>query len=370
MASARTTRNGCCAATTPPRPTRPPPPRPAGRTRARRAEPCAVAIAAAIATLLPAAAVAQPPDASNGSSASTSRVLEVRLGLAAGVGKVLSEPRVRRLLEIELGDDGVLGPGTAGPLGDHVAYVWVDSPSPTLLGVEVRVADRPVVRREIPIAGVGPDVAARLVAIAAGELVREKPRSKRPTPQPTPAPEEQELARRGRPALELAAEGSVAGVPRFGGAIAGPGLGASFRALGLSEGLFARWMEGAGRGGAARWLEIGVAVDYRHWLGARVRLVGGASAALASLRLADAVAVDGAAGDRDAWSARAGLRLGAEARVATSLWLGLVLEPGVVLRPVRFTDAGGAPQVAEGAWLGAALGLRFERPFSAGDPHP
>ncbi len=318
----------------------------------------------------PSAARAQPPETTAGSAATTSRVLEVRLGLSAGAAKVLSEPRVRRLLEIELGEDGVLAPGTAGPLGDHVAYVWIDSPTTTQLGAEVRVADRPVGRREIPIAGVGPDVAARLVAIAATDLLRDKPRARRPPSQPPQPPAERELARRLLPALSIEATGSTAALPGFGGGLGGPGLGLSFRALGASEGLFARWLQGSGHPGGLRWLEVGANVEYRHWLGPSFRLAGGALASLASVRLADATAVDGLAAARDTWSARAGASLGVEARVASSLWLGLALEPAVVLRAVRYADAGGAPRSAEGAWLGVALALHLDRPLSLPPPSP
>lgn len=293
--------------------------------------------------------------------ARTSRVLEIRLALSSDAARVLSEARLRRLLEIELGEDGVLAQGTAGPPGDHVAYVWVDRPGATRLGVEVRVADRPVARREIPIAGVGTDVATRLVALAAAETMREKPPARGPTTTPRLAAAELELATRTRPALSLSATGTAVALPSLSGGLGGPGVGLSFRALGASEGLFARWLQGADPLGKVRWLEMGVAAEYRHWLGPSWRVAGGGLASLASVRLFEAAAVDGTADAQDTWSARAGASLGVERRLASSLWLGLAFEPAVILRPVRYVRSAGAADSVEGMWLGLSLGLHFDR---------
>ena len=68
--------------------------------------------------------------------------------------------------------------------------------------------------------------------------------------------------------------------------------------------------------------------------------------------------------------ARAGGIVAVEARVAPSIWLGLELQPGAVLRPVQFSTRS-ADGVVQGAWLGAGLAVRFERvqpPARAGAP--
>src|SRR6185436_16046021 len=80
------------------------------------------------------------------------RALELRLSMSPSAAGFLSETRVRRLVEIEL-DEGVLAPGTGGPLGDYVAYVWIDRPNAAQIVIEARVGDRPVVRRGVPIGG-------------------------------------------------------------------------------------------------------------------------------------------------------------------------------------------------------------------------
>jgi hypothetical protein len=57
------------------------------------------------------------------------RTIEIRLALSDAAASTLGEPRMRRLIEIETDSFAVLAPGAVGPLGDHVAYVWVDQPT-------------------------------------------------------------------------------------------------------------------------------------------------------------------------------------------------------------------------------------------------
>jgi hypothetical protein len=111
------------------------------------------------------------------------------VGLSVPAAESLSEQSVRRLLELELGERAVLAPGTSGPLGEHVAYVWIDLPSPSKVIIEVRVGDKSVTRRELGIAGLAWDVAARIVAITTSEMVRAQMRPARvvrrpPSPRP------------------------------------------------------------------------------------------------------------------------------------------------------------------------------------------
>lgn len=272
---------------------------------------------------------------------------------------------MRRLLEIELEESAVLAPGVSGPLGDHVAYVWIDQPTPAQVVIEVKVGDRSIARREIRVAGLAGDVAARLVSIAASEMVQAqmqpiRPPPRRPLPPRRPTAEEIEIASRAQPALSLMPSASIALLPADATVLAGPALGVGFRSFGASEGLFARWLTGAGHAGLVRWLEVGVAADYRFWLHPSWRLALGADAGLSSVHLSEARVRSGAPGDQDTWSARAGARLGVETRLAASTWFTLSLEPSAILRPVRYEGA--AQQGAiEGLWLGLNLGLSFER---------
>lgn len=280
--------------------------------------------------------------------------------------RTLSEPRVRRLVEIETEDVAVLAPGSIGPLGDHVAYVWVDHPTKSKIVVEVRVGDRAVDRREIAVRGLAGDVAARLVAIAISELVRlgmtPKPA---PPPPPTgprpPTPDEIERASRTAPAVVLSPEAAFVGLPATRGVLGGAGLALGYRSYGVTASIFGRWLAGTTPRSDVRWLEIGLALDYRFWLGRSWRIGLGGSAALASLHVAEALTLANEPAGRQTLSARAGGLVAIEARVAPAMWISLTAEPGAILRPVRFVDASGAAATIAGAWLGASLSMRFEK---------
>lgn len=298
-------------------------------------------------------------------AASPARLVEVRLALSGPAVVRLSELRVRRLIEIELEESAVLAPGASGPLGDHVAYVWIDQPTTAQVVIEVKVSDRPIARREIRVAGLAGDVAARLVAIAASEMVRAQIQPIRVAPRRSPAPrrptaEEIELASRAQPALFLSPGASVAVLPADAAVLAGPSLSLGFRAFGASEALFARWLTGRGRAGFARFLEVGVAADYRFWLHPSWRLGLGGAAALSSVHLGDARIVGSALPEQDTWSARAGALVTVESRINAWTWFTVGLDPAVILRPVRYEAAQGQGAI-QGVYLGLTLGLQIER---------
>src|SRR4051794_15136549 len=110
------------------------PPRLLLRLPSRRPRPLLLRSAAAlVATLVASSALAADPApiaAPPPAVAPASRIVEVRVALSTEVLKKISEPRFRRLLEIELEGSAVLAPGAVGPLGDHVAYIWIDRPTP------------------------------------------------------------------------------------------------------------------------------------------------------------------------------------------------------------------------------------------------
>ncbi len=307
------------------------------------------------------------PDARPGA-----RALEIRLAISEAAARTLSEPRVRRLVEIETETFAMLAPQATGPLGDQVGYVWVDQPSPAKVIVETRVADRGVERREIAVRGLAGDVAARLVAIAVSEMLHAG-MAPRPLPLPPPpslprrSPEELERTARAAAALVVSPGAVLTALPAISGAIGGPSLALTFRRFGASESIFGRWLTGEASSSGLRWLEAGLAADYRIWLGHSWRLALGGSGAFSSVHLGDATAVEGQAGQQESWSVRAGGLLAVEARLARPMWLGLGAEPGLILRPVHFVGPGGSAGVIDGAWLGFGLTLHFET-VAAPDP--
>jgi hypothetical protein len=343
----------------------------AQRAGAAKAPAAAATPAAATTSAAAATSAATPAAATAPAAAAPARLVEVRLALSGPAAVRLSELRVRRLLEIELEESAVLAPGASGPLGDHVAYVWIDQPSSAQVVIEVKVGDRPIAHREIRVAGLAGDVAARLVAIAVSEMVRAQIQPIRVPPRRAPAPrrptaEELEIASRALPAVFLTPAASVAVLPADGAFVAGPALSLGFRAFGASESLFARWLTGAGRAGGTRWLEAGVAADYRLWLHPSWRLALGGAASLASLHLSDARIQGNAPGEQETWSARAGAVVGVESRINSWTWFSVALDPAVILRPVRYDGTAGEGAV-QGVWLGINVGLTLERVQRAGN---
>jgi hypothetical protein len=294
---------------------------------------------------------------------SNTRRIEVRLSMSRAAAEALGEARIRRLFELELDDLGTLAPGTGGPLGDLVAHVWLDVLSPPQVLIEVRFAERPVTRRFIAIEGLSADVSARLVAIAANELVRAQSRPIRPRKEVKPRPptaKEIDLANRRAPAIVWSVGPNFAVLPPASGFLWGPNVSLGLRTMGAGQHLFARWLTGTTDANSTRWFEVGLAADYRVWLGKSVRLALGADASFSFLRLGDVRAADGVMGLRDAWSGRAGGVLGIDVRAFRSGWLGFHIDPGVVLRPVPFEDAAGKRGAIEGFWLGFGATLQIE----------
>jgi hypothetical protein len=192
-------------------------------------------------------------------------------------------------------------------------------------------------------------------------VARKAPAPRRPTP------EEIERASRSHDALSFSGGAVTSFLPSSGGVLAGPSMSILLRRFGASERLYASWLAGPTSAGSLRWFEAGLGVDYRIWLSSSWRISLGAAASLSLLHLNDVRSLDGIAGEKDAWSARATGELGVEARLRGPLWLGLTLEPGAVLRPVPYENAAGESGALQGAWLGAALGLTLEW-LSPGQP--
>lgn len=319
-----------------------------------------------VAIAAPSIALAQtaPPAADTTSVAPPQRLVEVRLALSTAAQKQLSEPRLRRLLEIELGDTAVLAPAPTGPLGDHVAYAWVDLVGPSTAAIEVRVGTRGVEHREITDAELTGDVAVRVIAIAAAEMVRDQMKplrapKKPPAPKP-PAPEEIEAASRRVDAVSVDARATTAIVPSIGATMFGPSVDVGFRRFGIGAHLIAGFYTGPSSVGSSRWFEAGVAGSYRLWATPSLRFAGELSATGAAVRMSGA-RIFGELGDaQDTWSARAGGSIAIEWRVAEPMWLTLGVAPSVVLRPFDVT-LNGARTPFEGFFLGATLGVLFEQ---------
>lgn len=291
------------------------------------------------------------------------RLIEVRLALSKSAAGRLGESRIHRLLAFELDGRARVTAELAGPLTDTVAQVWIDLPSNEAALVEVRLAAHPAMRRTIIVAELVPDVAARLIAITAAEAIRDQARpvrARKPAPRKGPSAAELERASRERAAVGLGASLFGAALPAAEGVLVGPALALSFRSAGAGAHLFGRYLAGSAEPGRLRWLEAGLAADYRYWVSPSLRLAAGAIGSAAAVRLGSVTTVDGIAGATDTWSARAGGLVGVELNVAGPAWLGLSIEPSAILRPIPYA-VGHVAGSLEGAFLGANLTLAIER---------
>lgn len=287
----------------------------------------------------------------------------MRVALSATAAKQLAEPRLRRLLEIELGDTAVLAPAPTGPLGDHVAYVWVDLMGPSTVAIEVRVGARTVDRREIADAELTGDIAARVIAIATAEMVREQMKplrapKKAPAPKP-PSAEEIEAASQRADAVTIDARAAGVFVPSAGATLFGPSFDLGFRRFGIGAHLVAGFYTGPTSFGSARWFEAGVGASYRLWVTPSLRFAGEIAASAAAVRVAGGRVLGEVESRFDTWSARAGGSVAIEWRASDPVWLTLGAGPSAVLRPFDVI-AGGARSPFEGVLVGATLGVLFD----------
>jgi hypothetical protein len=289
----------------------------------------------------------------------------VRFAVSSAAQKQISEPRLRRLLEIELGDEAVLAPGATGPLGDHVAYVWVDLIEPSTVVIEVRTGVRAVDRREIADAELTGDIVVRVIAIAAADMVRAQMRPVRPPKKPhapkPPSPEEIEAASRLVDALVWTPRASAAFVPAAGATMFGPTLDLGFRRFGAGAHVTASLLTGPATFGSARWFEVGLGMSYRLWVAPSLRFAAELSAGAAAVRVSGASVVAEPAGALDTWTARAGGSLAVEWRAREPIWLTLGVGPSAVLRPFELEAPAGARGAFDGVFVGTALGIAIEQ---------
>jgi hypothetical protein len=217
--------------------------------------------------------------------------------------------RVIRLLDIELGERPPLSAWATGPLGGDVIWVWIDAPTPRVALVEVRRFDRPVSRRNLAIKDLDGDVAARLVALVASEMVRAQARaSLTPTaPKPAPGPRSPGAAEADSlAAIVLTAATRALWLPASSAPLLGGSeLGLAHRLGATSQQIYLAWLGAPASDPAARLIEVGTALDVQLSLGSpdwRLHLGGRVGAA--QLWLPAAADVDGLGADWG-WTARA-----------------------------------------------------------------
>ncbi|MBW2527311.1 MAG: hypothetical protein JRI23_24225 [Deltaproteobacteria bacterium] len=274
--------------------------------------------------------------------------------------------RVLRLLEIELDENTPLARGATGPLGGDLIRVWIDTPSAKVVHIEVRRTGRAVARRRLAVGRFEPDIAARVVAIAASEMVHAHARPPRSKPPEKTRPDlgaaQQEEAF--RTAFAASSSMHALWLPASDPDLAlGPELALTHRRGPTGQVLYARWLVNGYAEHRLRWFEVGAGADLRIVLPEPTwRIHLGARAGAVALGLPQAATIDGESSAPHAWSARAGALAGIEARLPDAGWLELSVEPGAVLRSLEATDHQGVSQSIGGFALGASLALHVEVP--------
>lgn len=282
----------------------------------------------------------------------------VRVAVSPAAAKRLLAKRVRRLIALEVRRTVRTEREPIGPLGEELIRVWIDVPNPRRAIIEVRRTGRTLARRAISIADFDGNVAARVVAIAAGEMVRVQARAVRRVPKTTPDASAHRDPDAGDGAFRTNAGFGVLIAPNSEPALMlGPELGIEHRRGITAQTLYARWLMGEGEAQRIRWLEIGAAFDVRLPLSEQWRLRLSAKAGGVSLWLPNAVLIDGLPSQGSEWSLRAGGLLGIETRLSQRDWLGLSVEPGATLRTLGVVDAARQSTEVGGFTLGIALNL-------------
>lgn len=282
----------------------------------------------------------------------------VRVAFSSDADERLGGVRVRRLLKIELEGTAKVEPVATGSLSGDLIRVWIHAPNARRAIIEVRRNGRPLARRTLAIASFPSDVAARVVAIEASEMVRVQARAlQKPAVIPSPpgarppGTEQSSLVLDGGLGAIFAPDSDPA-------AFLGPELALSHRFSFTAQRLFGRWYASLEEP-AVRWVEVGAAFELRFVLHERWRLATGLEASVVSLGFPDSTRVFGEPAD-DGLSIRVGGSVAIETRLSPSLWLALAAEPGALVRPVDYQLAPVEAGRLGGFLFGTALALGYE----------
>lgn len=293
--------------------------------------------------------------------------LEVRAAMSPRASEALGGRRVLRLLEIELDESTPLARRANGPLDEEIIRVWLDAPSDKVVLIEVQRTGRGVTRRKLSIGRFEPEIAARVVAIAASEMVHvhaRPPRREQPA-ESKPGPAATDHGDAFKTAFALTSGLNVQWMPASApDLVLGPEIALSHRRGPTGQELYARWLVNSYADQRLRWFEVGAGADLRIPLPEPTwRLHVGARAGGVALGLPQAELIDEAPTNPQSWSARAGALVGIEAALTGVGWLELAVEPGAILRSFEATDRAGQSQPIGGFTLNGSLALHVELPM-------
>jgi len=304
----------------------------------------------------------------NAAAAPAAPPADVVVEISPAAGEVLNDGVTRRLIHLELAETKVTpNPSRPNATGLTLFYRLVLTPKGELR-IELWELGEFYGARRVSTAHGDKKLLARHIALATAELAQRLSRahSQKAKQLERQARQEHE-ARRAR--LEqarrehwaLVSQGSAAWLPDQDAWLAGPRLGVQLNHpyRGRVE-WSAAWLAGAARGipevSGIEWLELRAAPQLRF---DAQNLALGAEFAAATVLFGGPVSVDAIPRERQTWSARAGLHLEYQPRLADQLRLHLAGEASYLLRNVPIQTVT-ADERLRGAWFGLSLGVVVE----------
>ena len=279
----------------------------------------------------------------------------VRVALSREADLRLFSLRVRRLLAIELYGIAEVDERPAGTLDAELIRVWIDVPVEGRGLIEVRRDRRPLARRALNLKNLPNDVAARIVAIEAAEMVRVQARTRpqRPAPKPNlPQPDDDAASD-----YAVEAAGVAQWLPLDDSAWAAGGeLAIEHRHSAVGQRLYGRWLLGeTGSLGPIRWLELGAGADLRVSIAQPYAARFGVTAGFAVATLPYASTLADQPGQSD-WTATANLFAGIEARADNAVF-GAGISAGTLLKPLAITTRANISGELSALQLGLRLSI-------------
>ncbi|MEZ4221880.1 MAG: hypothetical protein R3B13_13185 [Polyangiaceae bacterium] len=285
--------------------------------------------------------------------------------------KRLDAQLARRLIRIELGDIEVPPrPSDKYPDAARTVFFRVLAPSQDRLHVELWDRGDFYGARGVSVTG-SAQLRSRRIALGAAELARRLRHRRIAEGRRLEAEAEQarlaeERARRERRLQGVAVSAGARGAYLTeAGFVAGPQLAAGYRfpqgrrvELGLAA--YAGELTAPRDKPTFRWLEASLRAGQGLRVGERTDLVLEAEGAAALVRVSGARSVDDIKGQADSWSARGGVRLHLEQRLAQRFSLSVGPDVGIVLRRVPYVDDSGTRQRLGGIWIGVGAAVNLE----------
>lgn len=328
-------------------------PLPLPRLRKALSRGCALIALVAGALLIPAAAGAQPSEA----------VIEID----PGAETILDARAVRRQVALELSEIDVpsFGPAGAPVSAAPPLFVRVLGRADRQVEVELWARGELSGHRVVSGAESGQHLLVRRVGLAAAELAR-RLRQKRIIAERTRQRQLAELRALAERNARRTAEGPLAlRAEAFGGATrdfgyGGSGLSAEVtlrRSFRIDVG--GRLLSGFEPGEKTRltWLELDVGPALRLHPRPRLDVDLAAFVGMASVHVSGVRSVDDIASQRDSWSARGGISLRLQPRLARWARLSIGAEGGLTLRPIPIELTDSRHESLGGFYAGGALGV-------------